>query len=72
MKDAWRKLLDIRDEKGNRKVLVRFISKGKWTDDIKQVGSEGLTVWSMTKTTGKVKARPVATAAEAVSAALKL
>ena len=70
-KDAWRKLLDIRDEKGNRKVLVRFISTGKWTDDMKHVGANGLTVWAMTKTTGKVKARPVATIADAVAAALK-
>jgi len=71
-KDAWRKLLDIRDEKGNRKVLVRFISKGRWTDDIKHVGPTGLTVWAMTKTTAKLKARPVATAADAVATALKL
>ena len=71
-KDAWRKLLDIRDEKGNRKVLVRFISAGKWTDDMKHVGSNGLTVWAMTKTTGKVKARPVATVTDAVAMALKL
>jgi type III restriction enzyme len=69
--DAMRKLLDIRDDKGQRKVLVRFISSGKWNDDIKQLGSNGFTVWSMTKTTGKVRARPVATIAAAVEAALK-
>jgi type III restriction enzyme len=70
-KDAGRKLLDIREEKGHRKVLVRFISRGKWTDDVKHVGSAGLTVWSMAKTTGKIKAKPVSTIAEAVAAALK-
>jgi len=70
-KDAGRKLLDIRDEKGHRKVLVRFITRGKWTDDVKHVGSAGLTVWSMTKTTGKVRARPVSTVTEAVTVALK-
>lgn len=69
--DAVRKLLDIRDEKGQRKVLVRLLSKGKWNDDIKQVGHTGLTVWSMTKTTAKVKARTVATVSAAVEAALK-
>jgi hypothetical protein len=71
-KDAWRKLLDIRDENGNRKVLVRFISAGKWTDNMEHVGSNGLTVWAMTETTGKVKARLVATVADAVAMAFKL
>jgi type III restriction enzyme len=71
-KDAWRKLLDIRDEKGQRKVLVRLISKGKWNDDVQEMGPNGFTIWAMTKTTGKVKARPVATVADAVAAALKL
>jgi hypothetical protein len=46
-------------------------AKGKWNDDFKHVGPDGLTVWAMTKTTGKVKARPVATVAEAVTVALK-
>ncbi|MGD0643262.1 MAG: DEAD/DEAH box helicase family protein [Roseiarcus sp.] len=71
-KDAGRKLLDIRDEKGRRKILVRLISKGKWNDDVKQIGTDGLTVWAMTKTTAKVKARPVDTVAAAVEFALKL
>jgi type III restriction enzyme len=69
--DAVRKLLDIRDEKGQRKVLVRLISKGKWNDDIKQVGPTGFTAWSMTKTTAKIRARTVATISAAVEAALK-
>ena len=55
-----------------RKVLVRFISKEKWKDDVKHVGPNGLTVWAMTKTTGNVKARPVATVADAVTLALNL
>lgn len=70
-KDAWRKLLDIRDEKGQRKVLVRFISQGRWTDELKHIDSTGLTVWSMTKTTGKIRARPVKTLEEAVATSLK-
>jgi type III restriction enzyme len=68
---AWRKLLDIRDEKGQRRVLVRLISEGKWNDEIQKVGPAGYTVWSVLKTTGKLRARPVATVAEAVAAALK-
>lgn len=69
-KDAGRKLLNIQDDKGHRKILVRLFSEGKWTDEIKQVGSKGFTVWSMAKT-GKIKAKYAATAKEAVEAALK-
>jgi len=64
-KDAWRKLMDIRDEKGQRRVLVRLISAGKWNDAIQQVGTKGFTVWSTVKTTGKLRAKHVATPAEA-------
>ncbi len=71
MQAAWRKLLDIRDEKGQRRVLVRLISEHKWNDQIQQLGPAGYTVWSVVKSTGKLRARPVATVAEAVSAALK-
>ncbi len=71
MKDAGRKLLDIRDEKGQRKVLVRLITAGKWNDQVQKIGTTGYTVWSVFKSTGKLRARPVATVAEAVSAALK-
>jgi len=38
---------------------------------MKHVGSNGLTVWAMTETTGKVKARPVATIVDAVAMALE-
>jgi type III restriction enzyme len=70
-KDAGRKLLDIRDEKGQRKVLVRLITEGKWNEHIQKVGTAGYTVWSVFKSTGKLRARPVATLADAVDAALK-
>lgn len=70
-KDAGRKLLTIRDEKGQRKVLVRLITEGKWNDQVQNIGSSGYTVWSVFKSTGKLRARPVPTIAEAVSAALK-
>ena len=62
---------DIRDEKKNRRVLVRLISKGKWTEVIQQVGPKGYTVWSVARTTGRPRAKHVGTAAKAVEAALK-
>nr|WP_294552939.1 hypothetical protein [uncultured Rhodopila sp.] len=70
-RDAYRKLLNIQDEKKNRRVLVRLISVGKWTEAIQEVGKKGFTVWSMTKNTGRLRAKHVATEAEAVEAALK-
>ncbi len=70
-KDAGRKLLDIRDEKGQRKVLVRLITAGKWNEQRQKVGTSGYTVWSVFRSTGRLRARPVATVAEAVDAALK-
>jgi type III restriction enzyme len=72
-KDAWRKLLNITDEKGNRKVLVRLISAGKWNDQLQEVGpkGKGFTVWSVFKSTGKLRARYAATVTEAVEIALK-
>jgi type III restriction enzyme len=71
-KDAWRKLLNIQDEK-RRAVLVRLISEGEWTAAaIQQVSRKGYTVWSTVKTTGRQRARHVATATEAVEAALKV
>jgi hypothetical protein len=70
-KDAWRKLLDIRDDKGQRRVLVRLISEGKWNEAILKMGPKGSTVWSAVKSTGRLRAKNVATAAEAVEAPLK-
>lgn len=69
--DAYRKLLDIRDEKGQRKVLVRLISEGKWDDQAQKLGPSGFTVWSAVKATGKPRARHFPEVTEAVSAALK-
>ena len=70
-KDAYRKLLNIQDDKKNRRIFVRLISEGKWTDAIQEVGKKGFTVWSMTKATGRLRAKHVATEAEAVETALK-
>ncbi len=70
-KDAGRKLLDIRDEKGQRKLLVRLITEGKWNEHLQKVGPGGYTVWSVFRSTSKLRARTVATVADAVDAALK-
>lgn len=70
-KDAGRKLLNIQDEHGDRRVYVRFISEGKWDENAEKVGPKGFTVFSITRTTGRIKAKHVQTVAEAVEAALK-
>lgn len=69
--DAGKKLLNIQDEKGHRKVLVRFISAGKFDDALQRLGPGGFTVFSATKSTGGIKARHVASVTEAVEAALR-
>ena len=72
MKDAGRKLLNIQDEKRKRKVLVRLITRGKWSEQMRQTGASGFTVWSATASTGLPKARPAATVTAAVALALKV
>jgi type III restriction enzyme len=69
-KDAGRKLLDIRDEKGARGVVVRLLSKGKWTDPMNKVGNSGYTVWSLRS--GKITPRYCSTGSEAVAMAIKV
>lgn len=72
LKDAGVKLLNIRDEKGQRKVLVRLIARGRWNEQVQCLNEkDGFTVWSVTKSTSKLKAQHVATVAKAVEAALK-
>ena len=69
--DAGKKLMNIQDEKGQRKLIVRFISEGRYNDDLQKLGSGGLTVFSAVKSTGKLRAKAVSSAAEAVEVALK-
>jgi len=72
LKDAGVKLLNIRDEKGQRKVLVRLIARGRWNDQVQCLNEkDGFTVFSVSKSTSKLKAQHVATVAKAVEAALK-
>jgi type III restriction enzyme len=50
--DAGRKLMDIKDEKGQRKVVVRLITKGKWdaaTFKPDPSVKSGYSVWSVNK-----------------------
>lgn len=68
--DAGRKLLDVRDGDGKRKLLVRLISAGRFNDQAQRTGPKGFTLW--TWKSGRLKAKAVATAGEAVTAALKV
>jgi type III restriction enzyme len=68
-KDAGRKLLDIRDEKGKRRVIVRLISKGTWLDTTHRKSEVGYTVWHIKN--GQVKPRHCASNQEAVKACLQ-
>jgi type III restriction enzyme len=68
-KDAGRKLLDIRDEKDVRRVVVRLISKGKWQDTKTRKSEVGYTVWHIKS--GQVKPKHCASVQETVETALK-
>lgn len=69
--DSGIKLLNIRDEKGTRRVLVRLITIGKWSDPDTRKDTKGFTVWTISNT-GKPKPHYCATVETAVSVALKL
>jgi type III restriction enzyme len=67
-KDAGRKLLDIRDEKGGRRIVVRLMSKGRWSTPANKTGTAGYTVWKITA--GRIVPRYCDTVVEAVKVAL--
>jgi len=67
-KDAGRKLLDIRDEKGARRVIVRLISKGTWQDTKRRRSDVGYTVWYIKS--GQIKPRHCISNQDAVRACL--
>ncbi|MCV0416576.1 MAG: restriction endonuclease [Brevundimonas sp.] len=70
LEDAGRKLLAIRDERGNEFVQVRLITEGRWlADPIKQIGVDGYSVWRLTKA-GKVRCSHHRTVDEAVQKAV--
>lgn len=68
--DAARKLLAIRDENGKQQVLVRLITKGKWSyDPIKELGKEGYSVWRM-NSAGQIRCTSHASPEAAIKKAL--
>lgn len=65
-----RKLLSIRGVRNMPgRLLVRFVSPGKFTNEITQIDSEGFTVWGL-KQDGNLRVSHVDTADEAVERAL--
>lgn len=69
--DAGKKLMNIQDDKGQRKLIVRFISEGRFNDNLRKLGSDGFTVFSVVKSTGALRAKHAKDVNEAVSVALK-
>lgn len=70
--DAGRKLLAIRDEKGQQRVLVRFITAGQWNyETFKQQSSRGYAVWRM-NSAGQVRCTHHTTVSDAVKKALDI
>jgi type III restriction enzyme len=69
--EAGRKLLAIRDENGQQRVFVRFITEGAWSaDTMKQTSKTGASVWRLS-TTGQLRCTSHATVAAAVAKALE-
>lgn len=66
---AAHKLMAIRDEKGRRKVVIRLITEGRWTDPVTKTGGNGYTVWAISNS-GGIKMRHTATVAETVETCL--
>lgn len=70
--EAGRKLLAIRDENGQQRVLVRFITEGTWSSDtMKQTSKIGFAVWRMT-TTGQIRCTNHSTIKDAVLKSLDM
>ncbi|WP_198120323.1 DEAD/DEAH box helicase family protein [Massilia rhizosphaerae] len=68
--DAGRKLLDIHDEYGKKKVVVRLITKGKWDEvTMRCISDNGYSVWSLRS--GVVRAVYCATIKKVIEVCLK-
>jgi type III restriction enzyme len=71
-KDAGLKLLNIRDEKGRQRVVVRLITEGRWTHDpIKKLGGGGFSVWRL-NSSGKTRCTHHMTPKETVEKCLEI
>jgi type III restriction enzyme len=68
-KEAGIKLLNIRDEKGKERVVVRLITSGRWSDTKTKTSETGFTVWSVSKAS-KPRGRYYGNVEEAVRASL--
>lgn len=65
---ASRKLLDVQDDKGKRKLIVRLMTRGKWsTEPVKQQSKDGFSVWSLRG--GKLRAKHFSTIEKAIISA---
>lgn len=70
--DAGRKLLAIRDERGRQRVLLRFITEGRWSHEtMKQVSRDGFSVWRM-NSSGQIRSTHHVTAEDAVNKCLEV
>ncbi len=70
--DAGRKLLAIRDEHGQQRVLVRLITEGKWTSSpIRRASPGGFSVWRMGNA-GQLRCTHHGTAEDAIQKALDM
>ena len=67
---AGRKLLDIRDEDGKQKVVVRLLTDGKWDEPGKKKSNQGFTVWVL-GTGGTVRPKHYHAIEKAVEGALR-
>jgi type III restriction enzyme len=67
---AGRKLLEMRDEKGRQKVVVRLLTEGQWQDPSHQKSTQGFSVWSIQA--GSIKPRHYKSIPDAIQGALKL
>jgi type III restriction enzyme len=71
-KDAGRKLLNIRDETGKERVIVRLITEGRWdSDPIKPKGGGGYSVWRISSA-GKLRCTHHATPEQTIEKCLDL
>jgi type III restriction enzyme len=68
--NAYRKVLSIQKGTTGPRILARLISDGKWSDDVKPLGKDGVTVWSWDTAIGKLRAKHYATVEKAVKGAL--
>lgn len=71
LKDAGHKLMNIRDERGRQRVIVRLITEGRWSHEpIKKLASGGYSVWRITGA-GHLRCVHLKTSVEAVTKCLE-